>query len=139
MTDTIGLIPGRGTYPPRALGSGVLPGSTEEAGTGASARSKSKKEKEAVDLPSSLESPEDNAEREELRRAIVSGLAALPEERRLAILLVDVQGMSYEEAAQVMDCSLGTVKSRISRGRGELRDILRGTGELLPSRFRQDK
>lgn len=93
----------------------------------------------AVDLPSSLESPEDHAERGELRRAIVDGLATLPEERRLAVLLVDVQGMSYEEAAQVMDCSLGTVKSRISRGRGELRDFLRGTGEPLPSQFRQDK
>ena len=92
----------------------------------------------AVDLPSTLESPEDHAERAELRRAIVDALAALPEERRLAIMLVDVQGMSYEEASQVMGCSLGTVKSRISRGRGELRDFLRDTGELLPSRFRQD-
>ncbi len=91
-----------------------------------------------MDLPSTLESPEDNAERAELRQAIVDGLAALPEERRLAVLLVDVQVMSYEEASQVMDCSLGTVKSRISRGRGELRDFLRETGELLPSRFRQD-
>ena len=92
----------------------------------------------AVDLPSREESPEQYAEREELRRAIEAGLANLSEERRLAIVLVDVQGFSYEEAAQVMDCSLGTVKSRISRGRGELRDFLRATGELLPSQFRQE-
>ena len=52
--------------------------------------------------------------------------------------LVDVQGMDYEEAAAIMACSLGTVKSRISRGRGRLRDFLRNTGELLPSRFRHD-
>ena len=56
----------------------------------------------------------------------------------MAVLLVDVQGFSYEEAAQVMDCSLGTVKSRISRARRELRDYLRSAGELLPSQFRQD-
>jgi RNA polymerase sigma-70 factor (ECF subfamily) len=93
----------------------------------------------AVDLPSSLESPEDYAERNELRHTIERGLAALSQERRLAVLLVDVQGMSYEEAAQIMDCSLGTVKSRISRARAELRDFLQGTGELLPSQFRQDR
>jgi RNA polymerase sigma-70 factor (ECF subfamily) len=49
-----------------------------------------------------------------------------------------VQGFSYEEAARIMNCSLGTVKSRISRGRGELRDYLRGAGELLPAQFRRD-
>jgi RNA polymerase sigma-70 factor (ECF subfamily) len=92
----------------------------------------------AVDLPSSLESPEDYTERNELRYTIERGLAALSQERRLAVLLVDVQGLSYEEAAQIMGCSLGTVKSRISRARGELRDFLRSTGELLPSQFRQD-
>ena len=92
----------------------------------------------AVDLPAREESPEEYAEREELRRAIISGLDRLPEERRLAVILVDVQGFSYEEAAQVMNCSTGTVKSCISRGRASLRDYLRTTGELLPSRFRQD-
>ncbi len=91
----------------------------------------------AVNLPSKEESPEEYAEREELRRAIISGLDRLPEERRLAVILVDVQGLSYEETAQVMNCSVGTVKSRISRGRAALRDYLRATGELLPSRFRQ--
>ena len=92
----------------------------------------------AVDLPAREESPEEYAEREELRRAIISGLDRLPEERRLAVILVDVQGLSYEEAAQVMNCSIGTVKSRISRGRAGLRDFLRAAGELVPSRFRQD-
>ena len=93
----------------------------------------------AANLPSDRESPEDFALRQELRRAIEAGLAALPEERRTAILLVDVQGFSYEEAATVLDCSLGTIKSRISRGRRELRDFLRATGELLPSGFRQEQ
>lgn len=92
----------------------------------------------AVDLPSTLESPEEYAERRELNRAIQASLDSLAEERRLAVLLVDVQGLSYEEAAQVMKCSLGTVKSRVSRGRRDLRDSLQESGELLPSRFRHD-
>ena len=92
----------------------------------------------ASDLPTDLESPEDAALRAELRRSIEAGLDSLPEERRLALVLVDVQGFSYEEAATVLNCSLGTVKSRISRGRRDLRDYLRNAGELLPSRFRQE-
>lgn len=92
----------------------------------------------AANLPSDLESPEDFAERRELRRIIEAGLDSLPEERKLAIMLVDVEGFSYEEAATAMDCSVGTVKSRISRGRRELRDFLRSAGELLPSGFRQE-
>ncbi len=92
----------------------------------------------AADLPSTLESPEEYAERRELNRAIQAALDSLAEERRLAVLLVDVQGLSYEETAQVMKCSLGTVKSRVSRGRRDLRDSLQRSGELLPSRFRHD-
>ena len=93
----------------------------------------------AVDLPSNLESPEQFAERRELNRAIQAGLNSLPQEHRLAVVLVDVQGLSYEEAAVSMNCSLGTVKSRVSRGRRGLRDSLRQTGELLPSRFRHSE
>lgn len=93
----------------------------------------------AVDLHSSNPSPEAEAERAELRETIEAGMAALPEEQRLAVLLVDIHGLSYEEAAVSMDCSLGTVKSRISRGRSGLRSYLRQTGELLPSRFRQEE
>ena len=89
-----------------------------------------------ANLRSTEESPEEYAERRELNRGIQAGLDSLPEERRLAVLLVDVQGLSYEEAAQTMRCSLGTVKSRVSRGRHGLRDFLQQSGELLPSRFR---
>ena len=92
----------------------------------------------AVDLPSTEASPEDRAEQSELRAAIQGCLDTLQEDRRLAVLLVDVHGLSYEEASESMGCSLGTVKSRVSRGRGGMRDCLRQTGELLPSRFRQE-
>ena len=91
-----------------------------------------------IELPSANESPEDYALRRELGRAIQQALQSLSEDRRLAITLVDSQGFSYEEAAQVMHCSLGTVKSRLARGRGEVRDFLQRHRELLPSQFRQD-
>ena len=91
------------------------------------------------DLPTTMESPEDFAERRELGRVIEAGLARLSEERRLSLVLVDVQGFSYEEAASILNCSTGTLKSRISRGRRDLREYLRGAGELLPSRFRQEE
>ena len=90
----------------------------------------------ALDLPSTMESPEEHAERGALNRAIQDCLNSLPQEHRLAEVLVDVQGMSYEEASVAMNCNLGTVKSRVSRGRRGLRDCLQKAGELLPSCFR---
>lgn len=51
------------------------------------------------------------------------------------MILSDVQGMAYEEIAQITNTNLGTVKSRLSRGRARLRDSLRA-GELLPAKFR---
>ncbi|MEF3273186.1 MAG: sigma-70 family RNA polymerase sigma factor [Chloroflexus sp.] len=73
--------------------------------------------------------------RQELSTAIQRGLAALPEDQRIVIVLSDIQGLSYEEIAQITGVQLGTVKSRLSRARAKLRDILRA-GELLPLRFR---
>jgi RNA polymerase sigma-70 factor (ECF subfamily) len=83
-------------------------------------------------------SMDDLAQQSELREAIQSALLALPADQRLAIVLCDVQGMDYAEIAQVMQCSLGTIKSRINRGRSKLRTLLLGdSGELLPDRFRR--
>lgn len=67
----------------------------------------------------------------ELGDVLQRGLAQLPEDQRLAIILSDVIGMSYEEIAQTMGCSLGTVRSRLSRGRESLRDWLVSRGELF--------
>ena len=58
------------------------------------------------------------------------------ERQRIALVLSDVQGMSYEEIAEVMEVALGTVKSRLARGRSKLRDYLRANGELLPAQYR---
>ncbi len=72
----------------------------------------------------------------ELAGRLREGLASLPPDQRLAVILRDVQGLAYEEVAEATGTSLGTVKSRISRGRAALRDFLLARGELLPSRFR---
>lgn len=56
---------------------------------------------------------------------INEAIKGLPEEFRTAIMLVDIEALSYEEAAKVMDCPIGTVRSRISRGRRILQVALR--------------
>jgi RNA polymerase sigma-70 factor, ECF subfamily len=82
------------------------------------------------------ESPEDSAERSELNDAIQHCLQSLPEEFRSVVILVDVQGMDYTEAAGAVGKPLGTVKSRLARARLKLRDCLQGYGELLPAPLR---
>jgi RNA polymerase sigma-70 factor (ECF subfamily) len=65
-------------------------------------------------------------ERKERAEAVHRGLRALPLDLRQPILLCDLQGMAYEEAARILDIPLGTVKSRINRGRLELAKRLLG-------------
>lgn len=55
-------------------------------------------------------------------RSIAAALQRLPEDQRAAIVLVGVEGFSYEEAAQILDVPIGTLRSRLSRGRDALRD-----------------
>ncbi len=83
-------------------------------------------------LPSPDESPEDRALRREVQTEVQRGLLLLPPDQRIAVVLSDVHGLSYEEIAAVTRTNVGTVKSRLSRGRGRLRDHLRQR-ELLPS------
>lgn len=82
------------------------------------------------------ESTEEYALRQELSRVIQVGIGTLPPEQRVALVLSDVQGLSYQEIAETTGASLGTVKSRLSRARGKLRDFLLAQRELLPSRYR---
>jgi RNA polymerase sigma-70 factor (ECF subfamily) len=90
-----------------------------------------------LQIADTAESPDDFALRRELAAAIQGGLAALPEEQRIILILSDIQGLAYEEIAEITSTNLGTVKSRLSRGRARLRDILKA-GELLPTRYRHD-
>ena len=88
-----------------------------------------------IDPPSSTESPEDYAVRREMGQSIQQGLDSIPHDQRLAVVLIDVQGFGYEEAAGVMGISVGTVKSRLSRGRARVRDFLRDRPGVLPARY----
>jgi RNA polymerase sigma-70 factor (ECF subfamily) len=81
------------------------------------------------------ERPDERMLRDELAVEIQRGLLKLEPEQRLAVILSDIQGMSYDEIVSATDWPLGTVKSRLSRGRAQLRAILR-QGELLPARYR---
>ncbi len=94
-------------------------------------------ERQTIDVAGHDPTPDEHLERVELAAVLQEALAGLPPDQRLAIVLADVQGFDYSEIAVAMECSLGTVKSRISRGRAQLRVILQARGELLPSRLRQ--
>jgi RNA polymerase sigma-70 factor, ECF subfamily len=82
--------------------------------------------------------PERAALRAELIERIEAALLRLVPEQRLALILSDIQGLSYDEIAAIMGTSLGTVKSRIARARGHLRDILLRQGELFGQQRRPD-
>jgi RNA polymerase sigma-70 factor (ECF subfamily) len=82
------------------------------------------------------ESPEESAVRSELDKAIRRCLEALPDEFRAMVVLVDLQGFDYYEAAEVVGSPVGTVKSRLSRARVRMKDCLKGFWELLPSAYR---
>lgn len=75
---------------------------------------------ELVDTPAELRetaTPERLALRDEVERAVIDALEALPEDLRTAVTLREIDGMSYEEIAAVMECPIGTVRSRIFRAR----------------------
>jgi RNA polymerase sigma-70 factor (ECF subfamily) len=76
------------------------------------------------EVPDYSRLPEDYALRHELGDTIQKALLRLPEEFRVAVVLCDIQGFSYEEISNILQCSLGTVRSRIHRGRRQLREYL---------------
>ena len=77
-------------------------------------------EEALIDLQAPGMSPESHAG----LRDVLMGLDALPEEQRSILLLVGVEDLSYEQAAQVLDIPLGTVMSRLSRARARLREFM---------------
>lgn len=86
--------------------------------------------------------PEGLALNQDLRRQLERALAALPEDQRLVVILHDIEGYRYDEIAAIVGATLGTVKSRLSRARSRLRDLLRadpGARELLDAVRRQLK
>lgn len=70
-------------------------------------------------------SPEDLFISQVMDDEVEKALGELPEEFRTAIVLVDIEELSYEEAAKIMECPMGTVRSRVSRGRRMLQVALK--------------
>ncbi len=88
--------------------------------------------------PASTDSlPETQALTAELGRAIGRAIHALPLDQRITLVTIDIQGLSYEETAEAFGVSIGTVKSRLSRARSKVRDLLAREAELLPEQFRR--
>src|SRR5918997_2428919 len=89
-------------------------------------------EEGAPELPDlSAPSPVEEATRSELYRHLEVALRRLPEDQRTAVVLCDVYGMDYNEVAAMTHSALGTVKSRIHRGRLRLRELLSDHRELF--------
>jgi RNA polymerase sigma-70 factor (ECF subfamily) len=85
-----------------------------------------------AELPdASAPSPVGEAIRSELYRHLELALRQLPGDQRVAVVLCDVYGMDYNEVAAATDSALGTVKSRIHRGRLRLRELLADHRELF--------
>lgn len=80
--------------------------------------------------------PEEYLLNRELQELIQRGLQELPLDQRVAVVLCDVQGLSYEEIAATTQATMGTVRSRIARGRARLRSYLYKYRELLPRGYR---
>lgn len=84
-----------------------------------------------VEVPDHTERPEDRVQRAAVSTALQRALMDLPPDQRRAIVLVDVMGYPYEEAARICETSPGTIKSRIHRGREKLRAIVNRNPELF--------
>ena len=83
-----------------------------------------------IDAVDPAPSPQDVAERRELREQVEAGLAALSPEHRQVLVLREMHQLSYDEISQVLSLDVGTVKSRISRGRRQLRKFLLESGNF---------
>jgi len=77
-------------------------------------------------------SPEETVQRREVQRQVQLCLNELTDDHRLVLIMREIQGLSYEEIASALQCSIGTVKSRISRARNALKEKL-SEQELLAS------
>lgn len=84
----------------------------------------------SAEVPDTRPTPEDAAEQKELRTQIEAGLRTLSPEHREVLILREIQQLSYDEIAAALSLDLGTVKSRISRGRRQLRNFLMEQGNF---------
>jgi RNA polymerase sigma-70 factor, ECF subfamily len=75
-------------------------------------------------INSSSNAPLESVQRLETREAILNAVSKLPEKAKTILILKDFQSFNYEEISQILECSTGTVKSRLSRARAQLRERL---------------
>ncbi len=80
--------------------------------------------------------PEADAEKHELETAIQKCIEGLAADFRMVVVLVDVQGLDYQEACQIIQKPLGTLKSRLARARLSMQNCLQDAWELLPLDYR---
>ena len=83
-----------------------------------------------IDVPDTAVSPHEAAEQKELREQIEAGLAALPPEYREVLILREMHQRTYDEISEILSLDVGTVKSRINRGRKRLRNFLLENGNF---------
>ena len=88
-----------------------------------------------AELEDKSPTPEDALQAVEIKDAINEALKRLSDDHRQVVILRDIQNMSYDEIAVILNCSVGTVKSRLSRGRRALQKILLENGELFDAYF----
>lgn len=89
-----------------------------------------------LSLADAQENPEQLAQRHELSRAIQDCLNELSDTHRVITVLSDIEGYPYQEIAEILGVPVGTIKSRLSRARSNLRACLQGVKELLPALYR---
>jgi RNA polymerase sigma-70 factor (ECF subfamily) len=89
-------------------------------------------------LVDSQADPELQYEASELEGALQRSLSKLPSIYRVVLILVDIEGLSYEEAAVAARIPVGTVKSRLARARLQMQKSLQMAGELLPASYRSE-
>ena len=82
--------------------------------------------------------PEEHFEASELNIAVHDSLHRLSPMYLTVLMLVDIEGLSYEEASAAVDVPVGTVKSRLARARMQMQNSLQGLGELLPAPYRME-
>jgi len=78
-----------------------------------------------LEIPDDGPGPEEKLMRDQMDHQLQAALSSLPEDFRLAVIYADIEGLSYEEIAEAMRCSIGTVRSRLHRGRKMLRERLK--------------
>jgi RNA polymerase sigma-70 factor (ECF subfamily) len=81
-------------------------------------------ERDPIDLPDKADLPDRRLEKRELKELVARGIEEIPARYREAFVLREVNDLSYEEIAAITGLKLGTVRSRINRGRGHFREIM---------------